>query len=58
MRERIGENALLVFDSLTSPYLMNGSEVLRFIRTTLLRLAVEGNAVLTCIDEGVGKPKT
>jgi len=55
MRERIGENALLVFDSLTSPYLMNGSEVLRFIRTTLLRLAVEGNAVLTCIDEGCGK---
>jgi predicted hydrocarbon binding protein/KaiC/GvpD/RAD55 family RecA-like ATPase len=55
MRERIGENVLLVFDSLTSPYLMNGSEVLRFIRTTLLRLAVEGNAVLTCIDEGCGK---
>jgi len=55
MGERIGENALVVFDSLTSPYLMNGSEVLRFIRTTLLRLAVEGNAVLTCIDEGCGK---
>jgi len=55
MRERVGENALLVFDSLTSPYLMNGSEVLRFMRTTLLRLAVEGNAVLTCIDEGCGK---
>jgi len=55
MRERVGENALLVFDSLTSPYLMNGSEVLRFIRTTLLRSAVEGNAVLTCIDEGCGK---
>jgi predicted hydrocarbon binding protein/KaiC/GvpD/RAD55 family RecA-like ATPase len=55
MRERVGENALLVFDSLTSPYLMSGSEVLRFIRTTLLRLAVEGNAVLTCIDEGCGK---
>jgi len=55
MRERMGENVLLVFDSLTSPYLMNGSEVLSFIRTTLLRLAVEGNAVLTCIDEGCGK---
>ena len=55
MRERVGENALLVFDSLTSPYLMNGSEVLSFIRTTLLRLAVEGNAVLACIDEGCGK---
>ena len=55
MRERIGENALLVIDSLTSPYLMSGLEILRFIRTTLLRLAVEGNAVLTCIDEGCGK---
>jgi predicted hydrocarbon binding protein len=55
MRERVGENALLVFDSLTSPYLMSGSEVLRFIRTTLLRLAVEGNAVLACFDEGCGK---
>jgi predicted hydrocarbon binding protein/KaiC/GvpD/RAD55 family RecA-like ATPase len=55
MRERVGENALLVFDSLTSPYLMSGSEVLRFIRTTLLRLAVEGNAVLASFDEGCGK---
>jgi len=55
MRERVGEDALVVFDSLTSPYLMNGSEVLRFIRTTLLRLVVEGNAVLACFDEGCGK---
>jgi len=55
MRKRMDENALLVFDSLTSPYLMNGSEVLSFIRTTLLRLALEGNAVLACIDEGCGK---
>jgi predicted hydrocarbon binding protein/KaiC/GvpD/RAD55 family RecA-like ATPase len=55
MQERVGENALVVFDSLTSPYLMNGSEVLRFIQTTLLRLSLEGNAVLTCIDEGCGK---
>ena len=55
MRQKAGENALLVFDSLTSPYLMNGSEVLRFIRTTLLRLALEGNAVLACFDEGCGK---
>jgi predicted hydrocarbon binding protein/archaellum biogenesis ATPase FlaH len=57
MKERIDENALLVFDSLTSPYLMNGYEVIRFIRTTLLKFAVEGNAVLTCIDEGCGKPE-
>jgi predicted hydrocarbon binding protein/archaellum biogenesis ATPase FlaH len=57
MKERIDENALLVFDSLTSPYLMNGYEIIRFIRTTLLKFAVEGNAVLTCIDEGCGKPE-
>jgi predicted hydrocarbon binding protein/KaiC/GvpD/RAD55 family RecA-like ATPase len=55
MRERVGEDALLVFDSLTSPYLLNGAEVVRFLQTTLLRFAVEGNAVLTCIDEGCGK---
>jgi predicted hydrocarbon binding protein/KaiC/GvpD/RAD55 family RecA-like ATPase len=55
LRERIGENVLLVFDSLTSPYLMNGSEILRFMRTTLLRLAAEGDAVLACVDEGCGK---
>jgi predicted hydrocarbon binding protein/KaiC/GvpD/RAD55 family RecA-like ATPase len=55
LRERIGENVLLVFDSLTSPYLMSGSEILRFIRTTLLRLAAEGDAVLASVDEGCGK---
>jgi len=55
LRERIGENILLVFDSLTTPYLMSGSEILQFMRTTLLRLAAEGNAVLTCFDEGCGR---
>jgi predicted hydrocarbon binding protein/KaiC/GvpD/RAD55 family RecA-like ATPase len=55
LRERIGENVLLVFDSLTSPYLMSGSEILRFMRTTLLRLAAEGDAVLASVDEGCGK---
>jgi predicted hydrocarbon binding protein/KaiC/GvpD/RAD55 family RecA-like ATPase len=55
LRERIGENVLLVFDSLTSPYLMSGSEILRFMRTTLLKLAAEGDAVLACVDEGCGK---
>jgi predicted hydrocarbon binding protein/KaiC/GvpD/RAD55 family RecA-like ATPase len=53
--DRIKENSLLVFDSLTSPYLMSGAGILRFIRRTLLRLAAEGNAVLACIDEGCGK---
>ncbi len=55
LRERMGENVLLVFDSLTTPYLMSGSEILRFVRTTLLRLAAEGNAVMACVDEGCGK---
>jgi predicted hydrocarbon binding protein/KaiC/GvpD/RAD55 family RecA-like ATPase len=56
LSERIGrKGVLLVFDSLTSPYLFNGSEVLRFIRMTLSGFAAEGNAVLACIDEGCGK---
>ena len=55
LKDRISENFLLVFDSLTTPYLISGSEILRFIRTTLLRLAAEGNAVLACVDEGCGK---
>jgi len=33
---RLGkEGGLLIFDSLTSPYLFNGSEILRFMRQTL-----------------------
>jgi KaiC/GvpD/RAD55 family RecA-like ATPase/predicted hydrocarbon binding protein len=55
LRERMGESALLIFDSLTSPYMFNGTEVLRFMRLTLSRFAAEGNAVLVCIDEGCGK---
>jgi predicted hydrocarbon binding protein/KaiC/GvpD/RAD55 family RecA-like ATPase len=54
-RKRMGENVLLVFDSLTTPYLLSGSEILRFMRTTLLRFAAKGNAVLACVDEGCGK---
>jgi len=55
LQEKMGENVLLIFDSLTSPYLMSGVEILRFIRMTLLRLAAQGNAILACIDEGCGK---
>jgi predicted hydrocarbon binding protein/KaiC/GvpD/RAD55 family RecA-like ATPase len=57
LRERAGENVLLVFDSLTTPYLMSGPEVIRFMRMTLLRSAAEGNAVLASVDEGCGKDK-
>jgi predicted hydrocarbon binding protein/KaiC/GvpD/RAD55 family RecA-like ATPase len=54
--ERIGKKGvLLVFDSLTSPYLFSGAEILRFMRQTLSRFAASGNAVLGCMDEGCGK---
>ena len=46
---------LLVFNSLTSPYLFNGSEILRFMKQTLSKFAAMGNAVMTCIDEGCSK---
>jgi len=57
LRERMDENVLLIFDSLTSPYLISSLEILRFMRTTLLKLAAEGDAILACIDEGCGKPE-
>jgi len=58
LNERMGrKGVLLVFDSLTSPYLFSGSEILRFMRITLSGFAASGNAVLICIDEGCGKPE-
>jgi len=56
LSERIGKkHILLVFDSLTSPYLFSGAEILRFMRQTLSRFTARGNAVLGCMDEGCGK---
>jgi predicted hydrocarbon binding protein/KaiC/GvpD/RAD55 family RecA-like ATPase len=56
LQERIGrKGTLLVFDSLTSPYLFSGTEILRFMRQTLSRFAASGNAVLACMDTGCGK---
>jgi predicted hydrocarbon binding protein/KaiC/GvpD/RAD55 family RecA-like ATPase len=56
LQERMGKKGiLLVFDSLTSPYLLSGSEVVRFLRLTLSRFTAEGNRVLACFDEGSGK---
>jgi len=56
LTNRLGkEDVLLVFDSLTSPYLFNGSEILRFMKQTLSRFAAKGNAVLACMDTGCGK---
>jgi KaiC/GvpD/RAD55 family RecA-like ATPase len=58
LRDRMGENVLVVFDSLTSPYLMNGSEILRFMKMSLLRLSAEGNSVLAVLDKAVPRRKT
>jgi len=46
---------LLVIDSLTSPYLFNGMEVVRFMQLFLTKFAQEGNPVLAAMDEGCGK---
>jgi KaiC/GvpD/RAD55 family RecA-like ATPase/predicted hydrocarbon binding protein len=56
LQERTGQKgALLVFDSLTSPYLFNGAEVVKFMRLFLSKFAAEGNSVLALMDEGCGK---
>jgi predicted hydrocarbon binding protein/KaiC/GvpD/RAD55 family RecA-like ATPase len=56
VQERTGpKGALLVFDSLTSPYLFSGVEVVKFMRLFLSRFASEGNSVLALMDEGCGK---
>jgi predicted hydrocarbon binding protein/KaiC/GvpD/RAD55 family RecA-like ATPase len=58
LSERKGrEDVLLVFDSLTSPYLFSGAEILRFMRQTLSKFGARGNAVLACVDEGCGRPE-
>jgi predicted hydrocarbon binding protein/KaiC/GvpD/RAD55 family RecA-like ATPase len=56
LQERMGQREmLLAFDSLTSPYLFSGAEVIRFMRLFLSRFAAEGNSVVALIDEGCGK---
>ncbi len=56
IQERTGSRgALLVFDSLTTPYLFSGQEVVKFVRLFLSRFTSEGNAVLALVDEGCGK---
>ena len=56
LQERTGpKGVLLVFDSLTSPYLFNGMEVIKFMRLFLSKFASEGNSVLALMDEGCGK---
>ena len=56
LQERIEKkDVLLILDSLTSPYILSGPEVVRFMRLTLSRFAGEGNSVLACFDEGSSK---
>jgi KaiC/GvpD/RAD55 family RecA-like ATPase len=56
LSKQVGQrNILLVFDSLTSPYLFNGEEILRFMTQTLSKFVARGNLVLACMDEGCGK---
>jgi predicted hydrocarbon binding protein/KaiC/GvpD/RAD55 family RecA-like ATPase len=55
-QERMGtKGTLLVFDSLTSPYLFSGVEVVKFVRLFLSKFAAEGNSVFALVDEGCGK---
>jgi len=49
------QSTLLILDSLTSPYLFNGAEVVKFMRLFLSRFASEGNSVLALMDEGCGR---
>jgi len=56
LQEKIGQRGtLLAFDSLTSPYLFGGAEVIRFMRLFLSKFAAEGNSVMALMDEGCGK---
>jgi predicted hydrocarbon binding protein/KaiC/GvpD/RAD55 family RecA-like ATPase len=56
LQETVGQKGiLLAFDSLTSPYLFCGAEIVKFMRLFLSKFASEGNSVLALMDEGCGK---
>ncbi len=56
LRDKVAPNGIfLVFDSLTSPYLFSGLEVVKFMRLFLSKFVSEGNSVLALMDEGCGK---
>jgi predicted hydrocarbon binding protein/KaiC/GvpD/RAD55 family RecA-like ATPase len=56
LEQRLGRNdILLAFDSLTSPYLFNQTEMFRFVRLSLAKFASKGNSVLGLMDEGCGE---
>jgi len=51
------QDVLLVFDSLTSPYLFNGLNIVKFIQQFLSKFAADGNRVLVTMDEGFTEDK-
>ncbi len=56
LEEQLGKKGIfLIFDSLVSPYLLAGPEVIRFIRLTLSKFVAEGNSILASMDKGCGK---
>ena len=56
LHEKTGSHgALLVFDSLTSPYLFSGIEIVKFMRLFLCKFVAQGNSVLAAVDEGCGQ---
>jgi KaiC/GvpD/RAD55 family RecA-like ATPase/predicted hydrocarbon binding protein len=56
LQEKMGQKGiLLALDSLTSPYLFSGVEVVKFMRLFLAKFAAEGNSVVALMDEGCGK---
>ena len=56
LREKTGQkDTLLILDSLTSPYLFNGIEIIKFMRLFLSKFVSQGNSVIATIDEGCGK---
>jgi predicted hydrocarbon binding protein/KaiC/GvpD/RAD55 family RecA-like ATPase len=58
LQEKVGGRGILVaLDSLTSPYLFGGAEVIKFMRLFLSKFAAEGNSVVVLMDEGCGKPE-
>ena len=60
LQERTGSKGVLrIFDSLTSPYLFSGLEVIKFMRLFLSKFASEGNSVLALMDmRAVARRKT
>jgi predicted hydrocarbon binding protein/KaiC/GvpD/RAD55 family RecA-like ATPase len=54
-RQLPGDGITLIFDSMTSPYLFNGLEVVKFMQLFLAKFTQQGNSVVVTIDDGCGK---